>query len=161
MHEENTESRRTSVGKHLVSNTSKEQKWMRDGREKEIPIYETSKENEDSREIESHKLIEVDGSGENTPRGETTEGNKNSHLLMLDMTLPKEKSERKQDWYDASICKLVNDLMDLPPENRFKVAKELDLAFLDPEALEIFSEQEASYNASLLRKREKHDNEAY
>lgn len=41
----------------------------------------------------------------------------------------------------------------MPPENKLKLAKQLEAEFLDHEALGILTEEEASYTSSLLRKR--------
>lgn len=42
----------------------------------------------------------------------------------------------------------------MPPEGKRERMKELEKEFLDPEVIDIFSENEASYNAMLLKKQD-------
>lgn len=79
--------------------------------------------------------------------------------LGLDGT--RDKEGRDMDWKNSSVYTLVYDLMNLPAANRVQRAKDIDKQFLDPEALDIFTENEASYNAMLLRKRDEHKQEPY
>ena len=65
------------------------------------------------------------------------------------------------DWYTARIYKLVYDLMNLAPQGKLAAAKLLEKEFMDPVELDIFTEEEASYNAMLLRKKDEHNEEPY
>ena len=56
------------------------------------------------------------------------------------------------DWARSKLFKLVKELVNLPAKNRLARAKELERDFCNPENADIFTEEEAGYNASLLRK---------
>ena len=56
---------------------------------------------------------------------------------------------------------LVRDLLKLPSLNRLSIARDLELHFIDYDSLDVFSEDEAGYNYSLLRKRDAHTEEPY
>lgn len=73
----------------------------------------------------------------------------------------KQKLEVNKDWSKSRIYQLVLDLMSLPPVNRLETAKELELHFCNPAKLQIFTEDESTYNFSLLRKRDQHSSEPY
>lgn len=65
------------------------------------------------------------------------------------------------DWKNASVFQLVHNLMNLPAQGRIQKAKELDKQFLDVDNEDIFTENEANYNAMLLKKRDEHKQEPY
>ena len=66
------------------------------------------------------------------------------------------------DWANSNLYKMVIDLMNLPHQNRIKLAKRVEKKYFNPFHLDIFSEEETNYNASLLRKkREAKDDQAY
>lgn len=60
------------------------------------------------------------------------------------------------DWKNSKVYKHVKELMNLPNVGKRQAVIELEKRFLDPEMIDIFSENEASYNAMLLRKRDQH-----
>ena len=76
-----------------------------------------------------------------------------SHIEM-NLSSPTFKGGKTVDWYDTKVWNLVNDIMKLPLKEKYEATKELEKKFMDQEELDIFSEQEASYNAMLLRKKE-------
>ena len=47
---------------------------------------------------------------------------------------------------------LVKELLNLPPANRNHYAKKIQEKFFNPDKIDVFTEQEAVYNATLLRK---------
>ena len=61
------------------------------------------------------------------------------------------------DWAKSKIYKLVKKIIELPAENKLSAAKVLEQEFLDHKALGIFTEEEASYNSSLLRRQLEND----
>lgn len=61
------------------------------------------------------------------------------------------------DWSKSKIYALVKSILELPAENKLVAAKALEKEFLDHKSLGIFTEEEASYNSSLLRKRLEND----
>ena len=65
----------------------------------------------------------------------------------------KDQKFEASDWCKSGLYKLVNDIRQLPPENRLKQAKLLEAEFINHGALGILTEEEASYTSSLLRKR--------
>lgn len=57
---------------------------------------------------------------------------------------------------------MVVEFMSLPQQNRIKLSKRVEKKYFNPFHLDIFSEEETNYNASLLRKkREAKDDQAY
>jgi hypothetical protein len=58
------------------------------------------------------------------------------------------------DWKNSKVYKHVKELMNLPNVGKRQAVVDLEKRFLDPELIDIFSENEASYNAMLLRKRD-------
>lgn len=51
--------------------------------------------------------------------------------------------------------------MELPPEGNKEKIKVLEREFLDPEVIDIFTEDEASYNAMILKKQDAKDEKGY
>ena len=53
------------------------------------------------------------------------------------------------------------DLLTLPPENRLEIAKKFEEKFCNPESVDIFTEDEAGYNFSMIRKRDTFNEETF
>jgi hypothetical protein len=70
-------------------------------------------------------------------------------------------AEMLKDWAKSRVFQLVQDLLSLKVENKLEVAKELENRFCNPDNADIFTEDESSYNYSLLRKRSQHADEPY
>lgn len=66
---------------------------------------------------------------------------------------PKEEEAPPRDWYQSGVHKLVLELMALPKAGQREAAKRLETEFCNPDKLDIFTEDEAGYNASLLRQK--------
>lgn len=66
------------------------------------------------------------------------------------------------DWANSNLYKMVVELLTLPEQNRIKLSRRVEKKYFNPFHLDIFSEEETNYNASLLRKkREAKDDQAY
>ena len=66
---------------------------------------------------------------------------------------PRKPQPVDTDWAYSKLFDLVEKLVNLGPENRVEKAQNLETHFCDADNLDIFTEEEANYNASLLRKR--------
>ena len=66
---------------------------------------------------------------------------------------PRKPQPVDADWAYSRLFGLVEKLVNLPPEDRVEAAQNLETHFCDAGNLDIFTEAEANYNASLLRKR--------
>ena len=73
----------------------------------------------------------------------------------------KEKKQRKtleeladeRDWADSGIYQLIIKISQLPHENLIERTQELEMQFFNPMKLDILTEKEAQYNATLLKQR--------
>ena len=58
-----------------------------------------------------------------------------------------------RDWYRSGIYDLALDVVHLPAAGQLAAARALEQHFCNPKGLDIFTEAEAGYNASLLRQK--------
>ena len=64
-----------------------------------------------------------------------------------------EELAAERDWATSGIWQLVLKISQLPEEGRPQKAKALEKVFFNPMQLEILTEDEAQYNATLLKRR--------
>ena len=61
---------------------------------------------------------------------------------------------RDLDWANSNLYQLVKHISSLPDEqNKQQLTKQIEYEFLNPEKLDIYTEDEAKYQSSLLKKR--------
>ena len=58
-----------------------------------------------------------------------------------------------RDWYRSGIYDLAVDVVHLPAAGQLAAARALEQHFCNPNGLDVFTEAEAGYNASLLRQK--------
>jgi hypothetical protein len=58
-----------------------------------------------------------------------------------------------RDWYRSGIYDLALDVVNLPAAGQLAAARALEQHFCNPNGLDVFTEAEAGYNASLLRQK--------
>ena len=59
----------------------------------------------------------------------------------------------ESDWYGSKMYKMVLEMMDLPDKNRLRKSRKIEKQFFNPESLDIWTEEEAAYNARILMKK--------
>jgi dTDP-glucose pyrophosphorylase len=70
-----------------------------------------------------------------------------------DLLTKKKPQDPVVDWQLTPLYSLAISILSLPPKNKAKKTKELELNFFNPGRIDIFTEQESIYNDSLLKKK--------
>jgi hypothetical protein len=59
----------------------------------------------------------------------------------------------ESDWYGSKMYLMVLEMMGLPDKNRLRKSRKLEKQFINPSELDIWTEEEAAYNARILMKK--------